>query len=60
MAEGSAPAEQLLDAMMHATGTNEIPVLLADDGEILEGDDEIMAWLDRFHERARTLALSPA
>lgn len=38
-------------AMMHATGTNEIPVLITDDGEILKGEDEIMPWLDRFHER---------
>jgi len=37
--------------MMRATGTNEIPVLLAADGEILKGEDEIMRWLDRFHER---------
>jgi glutathione S-transferase len=38
-------------AMMRATGTNEIPVLLADDGEILKGEDEITPWLDRFHDR---------
>ncbi len=39
------------DAMMQATGTDEIPVLVADDGEILKGEDEIMPWLDRFHDR---------
>ena len=38
-------------AMKEATGTNEIPVLVTDDGEILEGEDEIMPWLRRFEER---------
>jgi glutaredoxin len=38
-------------AMKHATGTNEIPVLVTDDGEILKGEDEIMPWLDRFDDR---------
>jgi glutathione S-transferase len=38
-------------AMTDATGTSEIPVLVTDDGEILKGEDEIMPWLDRFHER---------
>ena len=37
-------------AMQYTTGTNEIPVLVVD-GEILKGEDEIMSWLDRFHER---------
>jgi glutaredoxin 3 len=39
------------DAMLHATGTTEIPVLITDDGAILKGEDEIKPWLDRFHER---------
>jgi glutathione S-transferase len=38
-------------AMKRATGTNEIPVLVTDDGEILRGEDEIMPWLDRFDDR---------
>jgi glutathione S-transferase len=38
-------------AMREATGTNEIPVLVTGDGEILKGEDEIMPWLDRFEER---------
>jgi glutathione S-transferase len=38
-------------AMKDATGTSEIPVLVTDDGGILTGEDEIMPWLDRFHER---------
>jgi glutathione S-transferase len=38
-------------AMAYSTGTHEIPVLISDDGEILKGEDEIMSWLDHFHER---------
>ena len=38
-------------AMMQATGTNEIPVLITGSGGILKGEDEIMPWLDRFQER---------
>src|SRR3954466_8839504 len=38
-------------AMVHATGTNEIPVLVTDDGEILKGEDEILPWLGRVDER---------
>lgn len=38
-------------ALVHATGTNEIPVLVADDGEILKGEEEILPWLERFDER---------
>jgi glutathione S-transferase len=38
-------------AMVHATGTNEIPVLVTDDGEMLEGEDAILPWLERFDER---------
>ena len=39
------------DALQRATGTNEIPVLVADDGEILKGEEEILPYLDRFDER---------
>jgi glutathione S-transferase len=38
-------------AMKAAAGTDEIPVLVADDGEVLRGEDEILPWLDRFEER---------
>jgi glutathione S-transferase len=41
------------ERMERATGTNEIPALVADDGTVLCGDDEILAWLDDgFDERA--------
>ena len=43
------PAER--EAMAQATGTNEIPVLVSDDGEILAGEDAILPWLERFDER---------
>jgi len=39
------------DAMQRATGKRSIPVLVADDGEILEGEDEILPYLDRFPDR---------
>jgi glutathione S-transferase len=40
------------ELMERATGTNEIPVLVADDGTVLRGDDEILDWLDQdFEER---------
>ncbi|MFL5936072.1 MAG: glutaredoxin family protein, partial [Gaiellaceae bacterium] len=35
-------------AMVDATGTNEIPVLVTDDGDVLRGEDEILPWLGRF------------
>jgi len=38
-------------AMVEATGTSEIPVLVTDEGEILKGEDEILPWLGRFDER---------
>jgi glutathione S-transferase len=38
-------------AMKRATGTNEIPVLLTDDGAMLKGEEEILPYLDRFDER---------
>ena len=38
-------------AMVEATGTNEIPVLVTDEGDILKGEDEILPWLARFDER---------
>ena len=34
-----------------AAGTNEIPVLVTDEGETLQGEEEILPYLDRFHER---------
>jgi glutathione S-transferase len=39
------------DAMNAETGTNEIPVLVTDGGAVLRGEDEILAWLQRFDER---------
>ena len=39
------------DALAARAGTNEIPVLVAD-GEVLKGEEEILPYLDRFHERA--------
>jgi glutathione S-transferase len=33
-------------------GTNEIPVLVADDESVYCGDDEILDYLDEFEERA--------
>jgi glutathione S-transferase len=40
------------DALERATGRREIPTLVADDGETLTGEDEILPWLDRrFEER---------
>jgi glutathione S-transferase len=38
-------------AMKGATGTDEIPVLVTDDGETVKGEDEILRWLGRFDER---------
>ena len=37
-------------------GTNEIPVLVTDDGEPVCGEDDILAYLDRFHERGDAAA----
>jgi glutaredoxin 3 len=34
-----------------ASGTNEIPVLVLDDGWPICGDDQILEYLDRFPER---------
>jgi glutaredoxin len=38
-------------AMVEATGTSSIPVLVTDDGDILKGEEEIVPWLGRFKER---------
>jgi glutathione S-transferase len=39
------------DAMREAVGTAEIPVLVTDGGGRIEGDDEILSYLDaHFHE----------
>jgi glutathione S-transferase len=35
------------DAMERATGRRSIPTLVADDGTVVGGDDEILAFLDR-------------
>jgi glutathione S-transferase len=41
------------DALREAAGTDEIPVLLRDDGTMLEGEDAILGWLDdRFTDRS--------
>jgi glutaredoxin 3 len=37
--------------MKRRVGTHEIPVLVPDDGEPLCGEDDILEYLDRFHER---------
>jgi glutathione S-transferase len=37
--------------MKHHVGTNEIPVLVPDDGEPLCGEDDILEYLSRFDER---------
>ena len=46
------PAER--EAMKEATGTTEIPVLVTDSGEILEGENVvvIIEWADRLDDRA--------
>ena len=45
------PADR--DAMREATGTDEIPVLVADDGEVVSGEDAILDHLnERYDEQA--------
>ena len=39
------------ETLREAAGTNEIPVLVTDDGETLKGEEQILPYLDRFHER---------
>ena len=39
------------EEMERRVGTNEIPVLVSDGGEPVRGEDDILAYLDRFHER---------
>ena len=39
------------DDMRRAVGTDEIPVLVADDGSVLRGDEEILPYLARLPER---------
>jgi glutathione S-transferase len=34
-------------AMREQVGTDEIPVLVTGEGETIEGEDEILAWLDK-------------
>jgi glutathione S-transferase len=39
-------------AMREAVGTDQIPVLVTGEGQTLEGEDEILEWLDeRYDER---------
>ena len=38
------------EEMQAKTGTNEIPVLVTDDGDSLRGEDEILAYLDEHHD----------
>jgi len=37
--------------MLQRTGTNEIPVLIADEGSVLRGEDEILPYLAQLPER---------
>lgn len=46
----AAPDER--DELEGVAATNEIPVLVADDGSVYRGDDEILGYLDAFDERA--------
>jgi glutaredoxin 3 len=39
------------DEMKRRVGTDEIPVLVPDEGEPLCGEDDILEYLDRFDER---------
>jgi glutaredoxin 2 len=39
------------DAMERAVGMRSIPVLVSDEGEMLEGEEEILPYLDGFEER---------
>jgi glutathione S-transferase len=39
------------DDMVRRVGTNEIPVLVADDGSVLRGEDEILPYLAQLHDR---------
>jgi|SRR5215208_2330720 len=40
------------DELEAVAGTNEIPILVADDGSVYRGDDEILGYLEAFDERA--------
>jgi len=40
------------EAMQRRVGTNEIPVLVPDDGEPVCGEDDILEYLGRYDERA--------
>ena len=44
------PADRV--EMRRAVGTNEIPVLIGDDGSVLRGNDEILPYLAQLPERA--------
>ena len=38
------------EQMRHHVGTNEIPVLVPDDGEPVRGEDDILEYLGRFND----------
>jgi glutaredoxin len=44
------PAER--ETLERVADTSEIPVLVGDDGSTHRGEDEILAFLGQFHERA--------
>ena len=39
------------DELERIAGTNEIPALVTDEGRAVCGEDDILAWLERFDER---------
>lgn len=39
------------DELERVTGTTDIPVLIADRGEPIRGEQEILEYLQRFHDR---------
>ena len=43
-------------AMKEAVGTNSIPVLVTDDGEILDGIEKILPWLNERYEEPESAA----
>ena len=38
------------DELKRVAGTDEIPVLVTDDGDSLRGEDDILAYLDEHHD----------
>lgn len=39
------------DEMEHETGLRSIPTLVTDEGDPIEGADDILAWLEQFPDR---------